>query len=269
MRRLWSFLAFFVDSCYNPDAHRPAKGRLAAIPNDSEVLRMGIGRLFRHQRDEGGALYGPLPPLSELDFDSLVKYVHSAERHCQETGRGIYAFLDWAIQVLSSSLAADCTSRIFLPKTDTMSFVLDDLFPFSSLSPTGRSSVSLGDAIVIAPLWSNAETCYALDIIRSEGFNEELSQEAITGYYIRELNMAFIRSGSHLAYFGQFWRQGAVILDTFSIVELEPVLQTDGRDWLLCDETGEPFDTIPVEEPRMAALYQLALWRFIRRDGKG
>lgn len=227
---------------------------------------MGVGAFFR-QRGEAETPFGPLPPLSCLDFDSLVKYVQSAERHCQENGCGIYAFLDWAIHVLAASLSADCASRIFLPKTETMSFELDGLFPFSAVSSTGRAAVALGNSIVIAPLWSNSESCYALDAVRREGFDEELSDEAITGYYIEELNMAFIRSGAHLAYFGNYWGQGQVILDTYSLADLEPFVRTDGQDWLLCDETGEELEAIPVQEPRMAALYQLGLWRFIRREG--
>lgn len=227
---------------------------------------MGVGAFFGRRR-EGEAPFGPLPGLSCLDFDSLVKYVQSAERYCQENGCGIYAFLDWAIHVLATSLSADCASRIFLPRTETIRFELDDLFPFSAVSSTGRASIALGSSIVIAPLWSNAESCYALDAVRREGFDEELSDEAITGYYIGELNMAFIRSGAHLAYFGGYWSQGHVILDTYSLSDLEPQVRTDGRDWLLSDETGEELEAVPVQEPRMAALYQLALWRFARREG--
>lgn len=70
-----------------------------------------------------------LPPMALTDYEAFSKFLNQALHRCRETGRDFNVYLDWAIRALASSLAADSASRIFLPKTRTAPFVLEDLIP--------------------------------------------------------------------------------------------------------------------------------------------
>ena len=71
----------------------------------------------------------PLPPMALTDYEAFSKFLNQALHRCRETGRDFNVYLDWAIRALASSLAADSAARIFLPKTRTAPFSLDDLIP--------------------------------------------------------------------------------------------------------------------------------------------
>ena len=69
----------------------------------------------------------PLPPMALTDYEAFSKFLNQALHCCHETGRDFNVYLDWAIRALASSMAADSAARIFLPKTRTAPFSLDDL----------------------------------------------------------------------------------------------------------------------------------------------
>ena len=81
-------------------------------------------------------LDGPMPPLGLLDFESTMKFREIALEQFQTRGWDTTVLLDWMIRTLLSSLMADSASRIFLPKTETGPFELDDLLPLSAAAPT-------------------------------------------------------------------------------------------------------------------------------------
>ena len=60
------------------------------------------------------------------------------------------------------------------------------------------------------------------------------------------------------------WSRGSVILPSYSLKDLEPVLSTDGETWFLRE--GDAEREAPVLEPRMAALYNCGLRRYCGRD---
>ena len=73
------------------------------------------------------ALYeGPLPPMALTDYESMSKFLNHGAQRCKTSGRNFDLFLDWVIHSLILSLTADSASRIFLPKTKTAPFELDD-----------------------------------------------------------------------------------------------------------------------------------------------
>ena len=80
-----------------------------------------------------------LPPMALTDYEAFSKFLNQALHRCHETGRDFNVYLDWAIRALASSLAADSAARIFLPKTKTAPFVLDDLIPPPGDSIQGKS----------------------------------------------------------------------------------------------------------------------------------
>ena len=85
----------------------------------------------------------PLPPMALTDYEAFSKFQTQALHRCRESGRNFDAFLDWAIRALAGSMAADSASRIFLPKTKTAPFSLDDLIPISDFQPAGKMRVNL------------------------------------------------------------------------------------------------------------------------------
>ena len=95
---------------------------------------------------------GPLPPMALTDYEAMSKFLNQAAQRCKVSGRNFDLFLDWIIHALSMSLTSDSASRIFLPKTKTGPFVLDDLIPISGLPPAGEKRVKLSECGLIAPV---------------------------------------------------------------------------------------------------------------------
>ena len=93
----------------------------------------------------------PLAPMALADYEAFSKFLNQALHRCHQTERDFNVFLDWAIRALSASLAADSGSRIFLPKTRTAPFALDDLIPLSGIPARGRRTVDLENSYVVAP----------------------------------------------------------------------------------------------------------------------
>lgn len=213
------------------------------------------------------ALYeSPLPPMALTDYAALSKFLNSGARRCRESGRNFDLFLDWAIHVLVTSLASDSASRIFLPKTRTGPFVLDDLLPISELLPSGKKRVRLSETRLIAPVWNNSDLEQALEAFYDSGFADAKIDQPFGGAYIPELNLAIIDSPSDVdvPYVLRIWGKGSVQLDSYSLRDLEPLLRTDGETWYLREEDGEETE-IPVLEPRMAALYNCGLHRYCKK----
>lgn len=205
-------------------------------------------------------LNGPLPPLGHLDFASTMKFREMALEQFHAHGWDATVLLDWMIRTLLNSLMADSASRIFLPKTETSPFVLDDLLPLSAVEPTGRAKLPLTRTFLLAPAWSNRETAEALHQA-AELPIEELAGGAAVGVYLKELNLAVVDAAPHESLCCRFLGQGTVLLDTYSLRDLAPVIRTDGADWFVTEaDGGETY--CPVLEPRMAALYRLGLERY-------
>lgn len=213
---------------------------------------------FHHREDE--AFSRPLPSLSELDYFSVMKFLDFAEEHCAEKKRSLAPVYDWLIRCLLTSLVSDSASRIFLPKTETKQFELDDLIPISSIAPSGRTEVPLNHSFVIAPAWSNADAVDAILTLQDRGGVNEGPKNMVLGVYINELNLAIISKAVHEMYFTRFWGHGCVVLDTYSLRDLEPRLSTDGECWFLQERREEV--SLPVLDARMAALYSIALERY-------
>lgn len=205
-------------------------------------------------------LSGPLPPLGLLDFDSTMKFRETALEQFRSHGQGASVVLDWMIRTLLNSLMADSAARIFLPKTETGPFVLDDLLPLSAVEPTGQAKLPLNRTYLVAPAWNNRETAEALRRA-SELPMEALGGGAPVGVYLRELNLAIVDAAPHESLCCRFLGRGAVVLDAYSLRDLAPVIRTDGTDWFVTEAGGDE-TYCPVLEPRMAALYRLALERY-------
>ena len=197
---------------------------------------------------------GPVPPLGLLDYPSTMKFWEMARRQYREARWAPSVLLDWMIRTLLASLTADSAARIFLPKTDTAPFVLDDLLPFSAVAPTGRARIPLARTYLLAPVWSNRDLAEALHR------PEDPPEEAV-GVYLRELNLAVVDAAVHESLACRFLGRGEVLLDTYSLRDLAPAVRTDGTDWLVTEEDGSE-TYCPVLEPRMAALYRLGLERY-------
>lgn len=99
----------------------------------------------------------PLPPMALTDYEAFSKFLNQALHCCHETGRDFNVYLDWAIRALASSMAADSAARIFLPKTRTAPFSLDDLIPLSEIPSKGTVRVDLTKSYVVAPIWNNTD----------------------------------------------------------------------------------------------------------------
>jgi len=195
----------------------------------------------------------PLPPLAGTDCDAVTKFLSAAESKSIEVHEPLDPYYDWVIHTLLSSMMVDSASRIFLPKTETSQFQLDDLFPFSYVRPTGTAPVKLANLFVIAPLWNNA------DSLQSIQAHEALPHTSV-GVYIEELNLAIITDSVHQVYFSRYLRRGEVVLYKYELAEMAKTVQTDGTSWLVTNDKGEQ-ETFPALEPRMAVLYSVALRR--------
>lgn len=204
----------------------------------------------------------PLPPMCLTDYDAMSKFLNSGAQRCKASGRNFDLFLDWVIHALLSSLTADSASRIFLPKTRTAPFELDALLPISTLPSSGRKRVQLREAHLIAPVWNNTDLGLALEAFYDSGFQDVKIDQPFGGAYLEELKLAIIDSPSDvdLLHVLRTWHRGSILLESYSLRRLEPLLSTDGENWYLQEEQGER--TEPVQEPRMAALYNCALRRY-------
>lgn len=205
-------------------------------------------------------LAGPLPPLGLLDFESTMKFREDALEQYQGNGWDTAVLLDWMIRTLLSSLMADSASRIFLPKTETGPFELDDLLPLSAAAPTGRVKLPLNRVFLLAPVWNNRETAEELHQATRRS-PEELEGGESVGVYLKELNLAIVDADPHESLCCRFLGRGTVVLDSYSLRDLAPIIRTDGQDWFVTEEDGEE-SYCPVLEPRMAALYRLGLERY-------
>ena len=205
-------------------------------------------------------LDGPMPPLGLLDFESTMKFREIALEQFQTRGWDTTVLLDWMIRTLLSSLMADSASRIFLPKTETSPFVLDDLLPLSAVEPMGRVKLPLTRAFLLAPAWNNRETAEALH--QAVGYSmEALVDEAPVGVYLKEFNLAIVDAAPHESLCCRFLGKGTALLDSYSLRDLAPVIRTNGEDWFVTEADGSE-TCCPVLEPRMAALYRLGLERY-------
>lgn len=204
----------------------------------------------------------PLPPMCLTDYEAMSKFLNSGAQRCKASGRNFDLFLDWVIQSLLASLTADSASRIFLPKTKTAPFRLDDLLPLSTLPSTGRKRIQLREAHLIAPVWNNSDLGAALEAFYDGGFQDMKVEKPLAGAYIEELKLAVIDAPAEvdLLHVLRTWRRGSIQLESYSLKTLSQYLSTDGSTWYLQTEEGEQSE--PVQEPRMAALYNCALRRY-------
>lgn len=212
-----------------------------------------------------GLYESPLPPMALTDYDALSKFLNAGAQRCRTSGRNFDLFLDWAIHALLTSLTSDSAARIFLPKTKTTPFALDDLIPLSAIKPTGKKHIQLSESHLIAPVWNNTDLGLALEAFYDSGFEDVKIERHFHGAYIEELRLAVIDSPSDVDIPNvlRMWNRGSILLDTYTLKALEPVLSTDGNNWYLQEEEGERAE--PVQDPRMAALYSCGLRRYIQQ----
>ena len=205
---------------------------------------------------------GPLPAMGLTDYESLSKFLNAGAQRCKASGRNFDLFLDWVIHALLASLTSDSAARIFLPKTRTAPFVLDDLIPLSGIRPTGKKRVQLSETHLIAPVWNNTNLGLALEAFYDSGFEDVKIEQQFGGAYIEELRLAIIDSPADVDIPNvlRVWNRGSLQLDAYSLKTLEPVLRTNGDAWYL--QEGEEERAEPVREPRMAALYNCGLRRY-------
>ena len=138
----------------------------------------------------------PLPPMALTDYEAFSKFLNQALHCCHETGRDFNVYLDWAIRALASSMAADSAARIFLPKTRTAPFSLDDLIPLSEIPSKGTVRVDLTKSYVVAPIWNNTDLVDAVKAFSDSGFENAQIDQVFGGAYIQELKLAIIDSPS-------------------------------------------------------------------------
>ncbi|WP_300412496.1 hypothetical protein [uncultured Oscillibacter sp.] len=208
----------------------------------------------------------PLPPMALTEYEAMSKFLNQGAQRCKVSGRNFDLFLDWAIQALTASLAADSASRVFLPKTRTGPFTLDGLIPISTLPSGGERRVKLSECSLIAPVWNNGALEAALESFYDSGFASLDVDRPFGGAYFQELRLAVIDSPADVDVPNvlRVWSRGSVILPSYSLKDLEPVLSTDGETWFLRE--GDAEREAPVLEPRMAALYNCGLRRYCGRD---
>lgn len=204
----------------------------------------------------------PLPPMCLTDYEAMSKFLNSGAQRCKVSGRNFDLFLDWVIQALLASLTSDSAARIFLPKTKTAPFELDALLPISGLPGSGKKRVQLRESHLIAPVWNNTDLGLALEAFYDSGFQDLKIEQPFGGAYIEELKLAVIDSPSDvdLIHVLRTWHRGSVQLPSYSLKALEPFLSTDGVNWYVRE--GEEEREEPVQETRMAALYNCALRRY-------
>ena len=159
---------------------------------------------------------------------------------------------------------ADCAGRIFLPKTRTAPFVLDDLIPLSEIPSKGTVRVDLTKSYVVAPIWNNTDLVDAVKAFSDSGFENAQIDQVFGGAYIQELKLAIIDSPSDVdvPYILSQWDRGSIQMNAYSLKDLTKVLSTDGEKWYLQEENGET--ELPVLEPRMAILYNCGARRFCK-----
>ena len=206
----------------------------------------------------------PLPPMALTDYEAFSKFLNQALHRCRETGRDFNVYLDWAIRALVSSLAADCAARIFLPKTRTAPFVLDDLIPLSEIPSKGTVRIDLKKSYVVAPVWNNTDLMEAVEAFSDSGFENAQIDQVFGVAYIQELTRAIIDSPSDVdvTYILSMWERGSIQMEAYSLKDLTKVLSTDGSKWYLQEEDGDT--ELPVLEPRMAILYNCAARRYCK-----
>lgn len=204
---------------------------------------------------------GPLPPMALTDYEAMSKFLNQGAQRCKVSGRNFDLFLDWVIHALTVSLTADSASRVFLPKTKTGPFVLDDLIPISAFPPRAKRRVHLSQCSLIAPVWNNSDLETALESFYDSSFAGLDMEQLFGGAYIDELRLAIIDSPAdvNIPNVLRVWSRGSVVLPAYSLKDLEPLLSTDGAKWYLQSEEGQREE--PVLEPRMAALYNCGLRR--------
>lgn len=212
------------------------------------------------KRTEDDILCGPLPPLACLDYGEAIKFWERESERFAANGWDSSILLDWSIRMLLSSLMADSASRIFLSKAKTDAFYSDDLIPLSVIEPTGRASIPLSRVFLVSALWSNCSTATALCQAVSKPV-EEVGKGQVIGSYIKELNLAIVDAAVHQAEAQRFFGHGLAMMDTYSLRDLEGVLQTDGWDWVVVGEDGTE-TAYPVLDARMATLYTFGLLRY-------
>ena len=208
----------------------------------------------------------PLPPMALTDYEAMSKFLNQGAQRCKVSGRNFDLFLDWVIHALTVSLASDSASRIFLPKTKTGPFVLDDLIPISGCPSTGIRRVRLSECSLIAPVWNNSDLDAALESLYDSNFKSLDIEQPISGGYIEELRLAVIDSPADVSVPNvlRVWSRGSVQLTSYTLRDLELLLSTDGEKWYIQEEDGERAE--PVLESRMAALYNCGLRRYCGRD---
>ena len=206
----------------------------------------------------------PLPPMALTDYETFSKFQNQALHRCRDSGRNFDVFLDWAIRALAGSMAADSASRIFLPKTKTAPFSLDELIPISDFQPAGKKQVNLKNSYVIAPVWNNTDLAEAVEAFADSDFEDAQIDQVFSGAFIAELNLAIIDSPSDVdvPYILSIWKRGSIQMDVYTLKDLALGLRTDGDYWFL--QTDEDEEQIPVLEPRMAALYNCGLQRYCK-----
>lgn len=161
-------------------------------------------------------------------------------------------------------MAADSAARIFLPKTRTAPFSLDDLIPLSEIPSKGTVRVDLTKSYVVAPIWNNTDLVDAVKAFSDSGFENAQIDQVFGGAYIQELKLAIIDSPSDVdvPYILSQWDRGSIQMNAYSLKDLTKVLSTDGEKWYLQEENGET--ELPVLEPRMAILYNCGARRFCK-----
>ena len=206
----------------------------------------------------------PLAPMALADYEAFSKFLNQALHRCHQTGRDFNVYLDWAIRALASSLAADSASRIFLPKTRTAPFVLEDLIPLSEIPSKGTVRVDLKKSYVVAPVWNNTDLIEAVEAFSDSGFENAQIDQVFGGAYISDLKLAIIDSPSDVdvPYILSLWDRGSIQMNAYSLKDLTKVLSTDGSKWYLQKEDGDT--ELPVLEPRMAILYNCAARRYCK-----
>ena len=183
----------------------------------------------------------PLPPMALTDYEAFSKFLNQALHCCHETGRDFNVYLDWAIRALASSMAADSAARIFLPKTRTAPFSLDDLIPLSEIPSKGTVRVDLTKSYVVAPIWNNTDLVDAVKAFSDSGFENAQIDQVFGGAYIQELKLAIIDSPSDVdvPYILSQWDRGSIQMNAYPLKDLTKVLSTDGEKWYLQEEDGE------------------------------
>ena len=142
---------------------------------------------------------GPLPPMALTDYEAMSKFLNQGAQRCKVSGRNFDLFLDWVIHALTMSLTSDSAARMFLPKTKTGPFVLDDLIPLSGLAPSGKKRVRLSECSLIAPVWNNGSLEAALESLYDSGFAGLDVEEPFGGAYFPELRLAVVDSPADVA----------------------------------------------------------------------